>query len=135
MKNKITLLILSIITSCGDVGISPELQEDLSYLEEALGISVSYDMRIGPLDGAAAARCYRYPVKRVVIDIEKIKAAGDSLRLVMLHEIGHCSFDVRGHEETSLKEVGCPTHIMESSNKQIRCEKYIGQYISQLKNN
>lgn len=126
-------LATSALQGCGGGDISDELVDDVNYIETELDIAIDYDVHVGKLEGSTVGRCTKTPLGRfVIIDTKKIEERHLSKLLILLHEVGHCSFNFH-HQKTQGDFESCTQHIMGQGYKNIKCEKNFDKYVQQIK--
>jgi hypothetical protein len=150
MKYLFTFLLL---VSCGNKGlylsdnIGPLHDETLKSLihgiEQDLGIKVNSDIFVQS-DIKTQNSEYDHPLglctdyhnpnirDKITIDVEKIKLMGFSVKLVLLHEIGHCEFGYNDYKERT-DSIDCTVSIMSWGGKFERCDKNYNRYINQIR--
>jgi hypothetical protein len=72
---------------------------------------------------------------KIFIDLDKIQERGISLKLVLLHEFGHCQFGLKDieAEDRAFDDNGCVENIMMNGGKEERCEIRFWEYVEQIK--
>ena len=147
MIKLITGILLVAAISCGSCEdpkihqeVSLELRETLSEIEQDLGVRTTIPIINRSLkniwgDKHPLGVCF-HKNKRIIIDVDRINSIGYSLKLTLLHEIGHChpSLNIRDYIPKS-DEYGCTTNIMRQGGKYKTsgCENNYDKYIQQLK--
>jgi len=138
------LFLCMFLISCGGLFSNPytdrELQADVAKLEQLLNISIDYNVEVeNDLHGSYFGICEyvwfpTFTVLQIKMNLELIKERGASPLLVLLHEIGHCSF-MYGHQPIKYLDDNCTDLIMSTGGKWLKCEMYLNEYIKQLKIN
>lgn len=96
------LLILLFLISCGSQReIDYELLPIVQKIEKDLNIHIDYQIRNRKLNGKTGNCIYGTAVSHpvVTIDYSYITQKNYSLKLILLHEIGHCTYK-RKHIQT-----------------------------------
>ena len=121
----LTALALLLLVGCGDIssqGIKMNDSITVQNIESLIGEQLKYDVTYGDLDGDNGI-CfknfneflgvkwdhYRY----VILDIDFMNSTGTNVEMVLLHEVGHCTYGL-GHTDTELLPDGCKGHIMDT---------------------
>jgi hypothetical protein len=126
--------------------LSLELEDAIEELNELLGIDLKKTI---PIYEAEELRDEKYlgfcvynskrPI-RIVVNTSRILKEGISLPLVLLHEVGHCVYNLDHTEGVRTTFDGCEAHIMGESTSSWtggdRCwEKYKETYVEQILSN
>lgn len=152
MKYLFTFLLL---VSCGNKGLQLDdnrgpfhdesLRSLIHEIEQDLGIKVDSDIFV-QVDIKTRNNDINHPLglctdyhnpnlrDKITLDVEKIKLRGFSVKLVLLHEIGHCVFGYNDFQERT-DSIDCTVNIMSWGGKFNRCEKNYNRYINQIKHN
>ena len=120
------------LVSCGSHIVDASLRGELLELEEKLGIGVDYSVVEENLSGSRTGFCQYFPYRKVFIDVGRLNEIGKSVKLTLLHEIGHCTFK-KSHVDRQAMPDGCPEHIMMQGMKHKHCEAHLDTYLTQLK--
>jgi hypothetical protein len=144
---KYLLALCLFIISCGGILKNPytdrNLRADVVKLEQLLGITIDYDVKINNSLNKKGAwgMCYywtfpTYHNPYIEIDYNSINKGGGSVLLVLLHEIGHCTYQYDHQPIEYMEEnTNCVKYIMSQGGKSPECEEYLPIYIKQLTDN
>lgn len=132
------LLMLLLLSSCGGFVIDSDLQPEANEVIQALGISPDFDILNKRLSGKVGF-CRNGTLqemigirKQVHIDLRQLKEKGISIKLVLLHEIGHCNYRMPNRVERYFNSDGCVVDVMMQGGKKKKCESHFQDYVDMM---